>query len=240
MLNRKLSEQTWREMSRQRGVTLIELMVAMVVSLIASTAMIMLMANTLGTGTQTIQMTRLTQEMRTAMQLITRDLRRANFHSNSANCYANINCNPDDTKIMAITPVGGNCFRFWYDREGDGDLDVGTFQMVTVTRNSSSVNVLQMTASDSASNACGDGDWGVTLDITNGDLVNITAFTVSNADSYTDTISETDTQVVSKIRITMTAELRNPPQGIAVSKTIEDLVFVRNVVLCPGGTCPAP
>ena len=54
---------------RQTGMTLIELMISIVISLIASLAMIVLMANTLGTGTRTIQMTRLTQEMRTAMQM---------------------------------------------------------------------------------------------------------------------------------------------------------------------------
>jgi prepilin-type N-terminal cleavage/methylation domain-containing protein len=98
----------WKQ---QRGMTLIELMVAMVISLIASTAMILLMANTVGSSTQTIQMTRLTQEMRTAMQLITRDLRRANYHSNSANCFSDLNCG-DAAKITAIIPTTDNCFRF--------------------------------------------------------------------------------------------------------------------------------
>jgi len=217
----------------QSGVTLIELMVAMVISLIASTGMVLLMANTMGTGTQTIQMTRLTQEMRTAMHLMTRDLRRANSHNAAADCYANINCNPDDTKITAITPVGGNCFRYWFDRDGNGDLDAGAFQLYT----RGTVNVLQMTIGDNAVDACGT-DWGVTFDITNADIVNVTAFVVSSADSYNEIISATDTQDVSKIRLTLTAELQNTPQGIPISRTIEDLIYVRNHVFCPAGVCP--
>jgi type II secretory pathway component PulJ len=216
-------------------------MVAMVISLIASTAMILLMANTLGTGTQAIQMTRLSQEMRTAMHLITRDLRRANYHANFADCFGNPSCNPDNTKIMAVVPNDtGTCFRFWYDRGNDGVLDVGAFQMVSVTRRSRAVNVLQMTTLNDAGDVCGDGDWGMSLDITNRDSVNVTAFTVSAAESYNEPISATDTQDVSKIRITMTAELRDTPQGIPISKTIEGLIYVRNNIICPGGVCPGP
>jgi prepilin-type N-terminal cleavage/methylation domain-containing protein len=216
----------------QRGVTLIELMVAMVISLIVSTAMVMLMANTMGTGTQTIQMTRLTQEMRTAMQLITRDLRRANFHSNSAACYGTINCSPDTTKIIAIVPITETCFRFWLDRESDGDLDAGAFQRYT----RGSVNVLQMTMADDADDTCGD-DWGVALDITDADIVNISAFTINDDDSYCANISPTDSQTISRIRLTMTGELQNTPQGIPISKTIEDMIYVRNPAFNVGLTC---
>ena len=49
---------------RQKGVTLIELLVAGVISLIAASGMVLVMASTLGTSSQTIQMARLTQEMR--------------------------------------------------------------------------------------------------------------------------------------------------------------------------------
>ena len=216
----------------QRGVSLLELMIAMAISLVVSLAMVSLMANTLGTGTQTIRMTRLTQEMRTAMHLMTRDLRRANYHLNAVDCYRNVDCNPDDTKIKAIVP-SGNCFRFWYDRLGDGDLDAGAFQLFT----RSGVNVLQMTILDTATPACG-GDWTVANDITDPRVINVTAFTVSNADSYNESISEVDTQTVSKISLSLTAELRNTGSGIPISRTMESLIYVRNLVICPGGTCP--
>jgi prepilin-type N-terminal cleavage/methylation domain-containing protein len=235
MLKQRILGQNASNEVKQRGMTLIELMVAMVVSVIASTAMVMLMANVLGTSTQTIRMTGLTNEMRTAMSLITRDIRRANYHGNAANCHANVNCNPDDTKIMAVTPVGGDCFRYWFDREGDGDLDAGAFQRFT----RGSVGVLQMTIADTAIDTCGD-DWGVTFDITNADTVNVTEFTVSNAESYNEAISTSDTQDVSKIRITLVAESQNVRQNNPIVKTMEHLIYVRNIVICPGGVCPAP
>lgn len=217
----------------QQGLTLLEMLIALAISLVVSLSMIGLMANTMGAGSETLRMTRLTHEMRTAMQLMTRDLRRANYHIDANLCYGNIACNPDSSKIKAIVPLTANCFQFYYDREGDDDLDIGKFQRYA----RSGVNVMQMTASDTATNACG-ADWGTALDITDPDIINVTAFTISNADSYTETISESDTQQVSKIRLTMTAALRNQAQGFPVTRTIEDLVFVRNKSLCPGGTCP--
>jgi type IV pilus assembly protein PilW len=216
----------------QTGMTLIELMVAMVVSLIASTAMVLLMANTLGTGTQTIKMSRLTQEMRTAMQIMSRDLRRANYHWNAADCYANVNCNPDNTKVMAVSPVGGDCFRFWYDQEGDSDLDQVAFQLYT----NNSVGRIQMKTLDLEDDDC-DDNWGGWQTITDEDVVNVTAFTVTD-ESYCEEVSSSDSQFVSKLRLTMTAELQNQPQGIPVVKTIEDMIYVRNPVLNPGSSCP--
>lgn len=61
----------------------------------AVTMMVVLMANTLGSAATTIQMSRLSQELRASMQLMSRDLRRANFHSGFLNCFANINCRSD-------------------------------------------------------------------------------------------------------------------------------------------------
>lgn len=218
----------------QTGMTLIELMISMVISLIASLAMVILMANTLSTGTHTIQMTRLTQEMRSAMHIITRDLRRANFHANSMNCYGSVTCTELLPDIKAITPEGGDCFRFWYDRLGDGDLDAGAFQLFT----RDGVNVVQMTTVDTATVSC-DDDWGVSQDITDPDILTVTTFAVSNAESYNEIISEDgDTQDVSKVRLTMTASLLNTPAGIPITRTIEDMIYVRNNVFCPLGTCP--
>ena len=77
----------------------------MAISLVVSLSMVLMMANTLGTGTQTIQGSRLTNEMRTAMQLMTRDLRRANYHQNAMDCMSNPNCSPDPSLIVAVIPV---------------------------------------------------------------------------------------------------------------------------------------
>ncbi|NIP17774.1 MAG: prepilin-type N-terminal cleavage/methylation domain-containing protein, partial [Xanthomonadales bacterium] len=83
---RNLRPARLRVRARQAGLTLIEVLVAMVISLVVAMAMVSLMANTMGTGTRTIQMSRLTAELRAALQIMTRDVRRANYHGNFVAC----------------------------------------------------------------------------------------------------------------------------------------------------------
>ena len=49
------------------------------------------MANSLGTATRVIHMSQLTDELRNAMSMMTRDVRRANYSANGIFCYGNSN-----------------------------------------------------------------------------------------------------------------------------------------------------
>ena len=119
--NLKNRQSGWK---RQQGMTLMELLVAGFISIIVTTGMVILMANTLGTGTQTIKMTQLSAEMRTAMQIMTRELRRANYHSGYATCFGDTGCLATETVDAKVTEINieknvvsdGDCFSFYYDR----------------------------------------------------------------------------------------------------------------------------
>jgi Tfp pilus assembly protein PilW len=108
----------------QKGFTLLELLIAGLISIIVSSGMVILMASTLGTGTQTIKMTQLSAEMRTAMQIMTRELRRANYHSGYASCFGDADCLVAESVNEKITEINiekdfvlnGDCFSFYYDR----------------------------------------------------------------------------------------------------------------------------
>lgn len=216
--------------ARQAGMTLLELMIALGISMIVSVAMVGVMANTMGTGTQQIRMTRLQNEMRAAMQLITRDLRRANFHSNVARCYADVNCNPDGSRIKTLQ-AQGTCIRYWFEEDADGVYHAGAFQLIT--RNS--VNIVQL--SHETDDACGN-DWGRGHDVTNPAFVNVTDLTITD-ESFTEVISgEGDTLRIGKFALSMTAAPVRSMGGLDFSKTLQDRVVVRNHVLCPGGVCP--
>lgn len=212
---------------RAAGVTLIEMMVAMVVSLLAIGAMVILMANTLGTGSETIRTARLTQELRSAMEIMTRDLRRANFHQGFIACVGNPDCRADlgiSAQVSTINiDAGGNCFWFWLDRNGDGDLtddSVGAFRLVTV----GGVGALQMRDSGNAAADCAsDAGWQT---ITDPAVVNVTAFSADDTPSYSETVSSTGTQNVEKILLTITAQFTGDP---GVSRQVADLIFVRNL-----------
>ena len=100
--NCRITRKPVAQPKNQRGLGLMEMMVSMVLSLLAVTTMVVLMANTLGSGATTIQMSRLTQELRASMQLMSRDLRRANYHSSFLNCFGNVDCR-DDLNIDALS-----------------------------------------------------------------------------------------------------------------------------------------
>ena len=221
---------------RQRGVTLIELLVAAVISLIAASAMVVLMANTLGTGSTMIASSNLSAETRAAMSVMTRELRRANYHANFMKCFGNAGCreileNGDADARGVITNIGvtdnGNsdCIWFWYDRDADGvvisDDAVGAFRRAV---DGNGIGRLQMTTtSTGAPNCATAAGW---VDVTDPDVVNITEFNVSNADTFTENLTTAgDTQRVEKIELQLAAQLTD---NTAVSKEIVDYIRVRN------------
>ena len=222
-----------QHLKNQRGFGLIEMLVSMALSLLAVSVMVILMASTLGTGTATIQMSRLSQELRASIQLMSRDLRRANFHSSFYSCYANVNCRSDLSIATYVDTIHinetGNCFWYWLDRDGDGDLSndaVGGFRYSTI----SGIGVIQMrTTGNSAANCDGDDGWEL---ITDPNTVEITNFIVSNSDSYTETLSASgDVQVVEKIRLTINGQMAT---NSSVQREIQDLILIRNDIQTAG------
>lgn len=163
----------------QRGMTLIESMVAMAVGLVVAGAMIGLMANTLGSGTRTIEMARLQQEMRAAMQLITRDVRRSAYNAEAIRCFGNIDCANDGTFPNGLTgdiviSDANDCFLFEMDRDHDGDPTddpPGGFRRVVVN----GIGRLQMWTG-AGNTTCGatSNSW---VNVTDPSLVHVDRFT---------------------------------------------------------------
>jgi type IV pilus assembly protein PilW len=226
---------------KQAGMTLIELLVAGIISLIAASGMVIVMANTLGTGSQTIQMTRLSQEMRTAMQIMSRELRRANYHSTFLSCYGNVDCTTDlgiNGKIKDITIVDNgdsDCFYFWYDRPQTGTQVAVTSEPVAGFRRgvSGSTGKLQMTTTPTAAPNCNaDANW---VDITDPGIIDVQQFNVADA-GFTENINTAgDTQSVERIGLTIRAKLITDPLTITglsappnVVREIQHFVTVRN------------
>lgn len=237
----------------QRGMTLIELLVAGVISLIAAAGMIAVMANTLGTGTQTIKMTKLTQEMRTAMQIMSRELRRANFHASYMSCFGNMGCR-DTLGIAAkintinIIDVGAagsesDCFWFWYDRPQAGtpiavnSEPVAAFRRTTEAVGGVNIGKLQMTITETDMVNCNpNAAW---VDITDPELVDITAFDVSDAASVLEVIDPVanTTQSVERIALDITARLTPDTSvpawlqtgtNLNAARDLQEFITVRN------------
>jgi Tfp pilus assembly protein PilW len=220
---------------KQSGATLMEVLVAMTISLIATAAMIAMMSNSLGTTARIIKMTKLTDDMRVALQMMTRDVRRSSYNANSMFCYANDNCATDGSGVSLPADVAiadtNDCFTFLTDRDHDGDSTenaAGGFRRVT----DGDVGVIEMWTGDNApdcTDAAGAAGW---VEITNPDNMDIFAFNVDDNLSYTQVIldngSDTVSQRIRKIRMNIQGRL---VIDNTIVREVEDVINVRNDLL---------
>ena len=219
---------------KQSGATMMEVLIAMTISLVATSAMIAMMSNSLGTTTRIIHMTKLTDDMRVAMQMMSRDVRRSSYNANSMYCYANDDCATDGSSLTLAGDVVINdtadCFTFLTDRDHDGDStedSAGGFRHVT----KNGVGVIEMWAGDGTpdcTDAAGAPGW---VDITDGEQMDIFAFTVGD-EGYTQVILDNGTatlsQKVRKIRMDMEGRL---VLDNSISRHVEDVITIRNDLL---------
>lgn len=166
---------------RQQGLSLIELMVALVAGLIVSGAAIALVVAIIKSNAETIRGTRLTQELRTTAEVMARDLRRARGVSDP---IANVglasasllkNCN-------TVSPAAGasaTCAKYAYDCAADssGTFTGGQFAAIGLAGNK-----VRIVTSTTAMPACPTSTTGTQI---SSDMVKITGLTVS-ADAATD------------------------------------------------------
>jgi len=231
---------------RQKGMTLMELLVAGFISIIASSGMVMLMASTLSTGTQTIKWNQLSQQVRTAMQIMTRELRRANYHSTYAVCFGNPDCRADlavsgKVKEINIVNIDDNksCFWFWYDRPQDASetqLDVNLEQVAAfrsrevTNRNGAVVGVIEMAIGVNTAPACiGEADsW---TPITDREMYDVTFFRVDDH-SFSTELTTGTSLVTDMALIQIQGQLVEKNiawmTGPAPSFYLRDIIRVRN------------
>jgi Tfp pilus assembly protein PilW len=219
----------------QAGATLMEVLVAMSISLVVTASMVALMANSLGSTARIIKMTKLSDDMRVAMQMMTRDVRRTSYNANSMFCYANDDCATDGAIIAAgdITiDDSSQCFTFLTDRDHDGDStenDAGGFRRVV----SGGVGVIEMWTGDASPNcdaAAGAAGW---VQVTNPEDMDIFGFTVDENLSYTQVVHDdgagnTLSQKVRKVRMAMQGRL---VMDNTIVRRVEDVISVRNDLL---------
>jgi len=222
----------------QKGMSLMEVLIAMSISLVVTASMIALMANSLGTTARIIKMTKLSDDMRITMQMMSRDVRRSSYNANSMYCYANEDCDGEMATAGLITLANditinnsNDCFTFLLDRDHDGDStdnSAGGFRRVT----SGGVGVMEMWNGDESpdcASAAGTSSW---VQITNPDNMDIFAFSVDENLSYTVEIFndgvDTLSQKVRKVRMNLAGRL---VIDNTIVRRIEDVISVRNDLL---------
>jgi type II secretory pathway component PulJ len=231
----------------QAGASLMEVLIAMSISLVVTASMIALMANSLSTTARIVKMTKLADDLRVTMQMMTRDVRRSSYNAQSYLCYANDNCGGDGSALTLASAIDfvdtnddglddDNCFSFLMDRNHDGNStedDAGGFRRVT--HPVLGVDVIEMWtggAPEPDSSICSsDAGW---VQITDPEVVEITEFSINDDLSYTEVIqtdaagNPTLSQVVRKFRINLQGQLVLDDD---IKRNVQDVISVRNDIL---------
>jgi prepilin-type N-terminal cleavage/methylation domain-containing protein len=127
------------------GFSLVELMVAVTAGLIVSAAVVAFTMASFKSNGEYVQSTRLTQELRNTLDLVTRDLRRAGYDENALQHMSTGTASPFAKLLLTNT-----CVIYAYDRTGgtQGTVDVGRgevrgLRVATRTINGRNVGVIE-------------------------------------------------------------------------------------------------
>jgi len=218
-----------------RGFTLVELMIALTIMLVVSMAAVQLSASVFSTNSQHIHMTQLSSEMRSTMQIMSRDVRRAGYNSDALAGFLTTQA-INSGIAMGDPDVSGasDCVQVTYDDMSEG-MSGRTANVVYRLRNISGVGRISALYGDNATAiSCAtlitDVGW---VDMSDPLLVNITALQFVLKDSLTD-IAENQSnghmiQVgTEQVSITISAMLRT---NASVNRSIVNEVQIRNEIL---------
>lgn len=198
----------------QRGFTLIELMISIVIGLIILAAVLGMFITMIKSDSDNLKSIRLNQELRAAMSLITRDIRRAGANRNAAvDSSTTPPTNPfsvaGGTRLTIMANQEGilnSCMIYSYDAN-DGSNELYGY------RHDSTDGSIEVRANGAL---CDDNGWST---VTDEQLVNITALT------FTDTTVTQAGINIRQITVTLSGQLR---KDNTVTRTFTETVKVRN------------
>jgi prepilin-type N-terminal cleavage/methylation domain-containing protein len=140
---------------RMRGFSLVELMVGLVVGLIVSGSILAFTMSSFKSNGDYVRSTRLSQELRNTMELVTRELRRAGYDENALSYLAKGSGSPFSHLALATAGASSGtykCVIYAYDRDGagfqPGTIDLGNkevrgLRVATRSVNSRNVGVVE-------------------------------------------------------------------------------------------------
>ncbi|MCW8925270.1 MAG: prepilin-type N-terminal cleavage/methylation domain-containing protein [Xanthomonadales bacterium] len=210
------------------GFTLVELMIAMFIMMVVAVALVEISANVFRSNTESIHMVQLSQEMRSAIQLISRDIRRAGYNDDSLAGYLSTQAISSGVTMGALDENDtANCLQVRYD-DLDGNAKNVVYRLRTINE------IGRVSAHFDADADCDlsltDTGW---VDISDPILTDVSALEFVRDNQLTDiaeNLSNGNTIQVGleQVRISISATLRSNDN---VNRTIVNEVQIRNQYL---------
>ncbi|ALS99174.1 hypothetical protein [Lacimicrobium alkaliphilum] len=183
---------------RQKGSSLIELMISMLLGLTSLSLLASVAGYGIGTNANLLGQSRLTEEMRAAIFLIGREVRRAGINGNAMSVVQNPTDNPavfSSTITLGSYPgePANSCILFSYDANFNGNLDLeNPNERYGFRLKDGAVEVRQ------GGTGCTQGGW---QDLTDSQVVEITAliFTLKQTVNGQVTSYQVDIEIVGEL-----------------------------------------
>ncbi len=186
----------------QAGITLIELMIAMIIGLLVSGAIITIFITNIKSTTENIKMMHLNQELRTAMGLISDEIKRSGYSASS-----------DEDYMAAWDTSTAGCVIYAYDQNGDGSAYAAGSDRLGFRLSGGVISWGQSVTS------CTAGNW---QPLTDTGTATITAFTIATPSP----LIVAGSLSIDQVTVTITGQISLNP-GTA-SRTISETIRVRN------------
>ena len=222
--------------SRQRGTTLTEMVIGITLGLIILAGAVGMLSAEIRGNTDLLRTTRLNNEMRSAMDMITHDLRRAGYWGAAPNgvWWTGLGALVANPFASVDTGTPGQA-TYAYDANGNGALDDGERFRVQLNTAVGAAEFVSLSAAGATISTSALTDFGLT---------NFTGLAFAAVDRIATTtclkggpgpVLPTPPLIhIRQITVTMTAQLRADP---AVTRTLAESVRVRNDWI--EGSCPS-
>lgn len=214
----------------QHGISLIELMVAMSISILLMLGLTTFMSGTLNSNSTAIKMSRFDQEIRAAMTLMVREVRRAGYWGSpsytsgalSGVGYGSTYVNP----FANLDTTTAGCILYRYDKNSNGIIDSGEYFGFQLSSDS-----IQMLNNGSSTDNCNSTSGWAPL--TNSANVKVTTLSFAETDSapvYTNGTSSGPNIKVRYITITLTGQSAT---DASLKQTLQETVKLENDLFSP-------
>jgi prepilin peptidase dependent protein B len=217
---------------KNRGFTLSELLVALVVNALIFIFLIALFISNLNHYNLVLSTNRLNEQLEAIMMMMSADIRRAGYWGNAnSNIGTNTNTNPfmvTGTTDITIGGTGNSCILLTYDRSGNGLLapisTTSDDERYGYRLNGTNIQTRPWGASFS----CGAG--ATAWENMNDSTITITALTFTETTQTVTTGPGAQGIITRSVDITLTGKLTNNP---AITKTLTQHIRVSNDKFLP-------
>jgi len=211
-----------------RGLTLIELLIAMVLGIFVTGTVITVFTTTVKYNADNLQMIRLNQELRGAMSLISRDLRRAGYFNSAT------------VNTTYLDQFGGSvardCIHFAYDINADGVIENSDYLAYKLKDNEIKLGSSAATTFDCDTPSLTIGWEALTKYSSTGDRsgIKVTQLqfepecSIAGGTVSPGSFTCTGGIEVRNVVITITGQVTTPADGTIVSRTLTETIKLRN------------